>query len=215
MDVLAQAPLLSGHQLALRRGNAWLFKDLHFSLHAGEVLWVRGPNGSGKTSLLRVVVGLIQADAGSVHWRGMPIEKSDGYAQALVYIGHNQALKDDLTAAEALEFLATLHGRPHTASSIAASLRQLSVYTRRHQLVRALSQGQRKRVALARLALETKPGLWVLDEPYDALDAEGIDAVDALVLNHIERGGCALFTSHLPRQLDAAPVRVLNLGPAP
>lgn len=215
MDVLAQAPLLSGHQLALRRGNAWLFKDLHFSLPAGEALWVRGPNGSGKTSLLRLVVGLIQADAGSVYWRGVPLKKADSYARALVYIGHTQALKDDLTAAESLEFLATLHCRPHTASSIIAALRQLSVYTRRNQLVRTLSQGQRKRVALARLALETKPGLWVLDEPYDALDAEGIDAVDALVLRHVARGGCALFTSHLPRQLGATPVRALNLGPTP
>ncbi|OYT90823.1 MAG: heme ABC exporter ATP-binding protein CcmA [Burkholderiales bacterium PBB3] len=212
MDAVAQAPVLAGHQLALRRGTAWLFKELHFALHAGEVLWLRGPNGCGKTSLLRLAVGLIQPDAGSMAWRGQPLQNADGFAQELVYIGHTQALKDELTVAESLAFLATLHGRPSTPSAIAAALKQFSVDARRHQSVRVLSQGQRKRVALARLALESRPGIWVLDEPYDALDAEGMDVVDALVSHHIARGGCVLLTSHLPRPLAATPVRTLDLG---
>ena len=214
MDAVAQAPVLAGDQLALRRGTAWLFKELHFALHAGEVLWLRGPNGCGKTSLQRLAVGLIQPDIGSITWRGQPLYKAEGFAQELVYIGHTQALKDELTAAESLAFLATLHGRPSTAPAIAAALKQLSVDARRHQLVGVLSQGQRKRVALARLALESRPGIWVLDEPYDALDAEGIDAVDALVSQNIARGGCVLLTSHLPCLLGATPFRTLDLGNA-
>ena len=212
MDVVAQAPVLSGQQLSLRRGTTWLFKALNFSLHAGEILCLRGANGCGKTSLLRTAVGLVRPDAGSVAWRGLPLLNAVGFAPELVYIGHAHALKDDLSVTESLGFLAALHGRPSTAPSIAAALKQLSVYSRRNQSVRVLSQGQRKRVALARLALESEPGLWVLDEPYDALDAEGMDVVDALVLNNSARGGCTLMTSHIPRDLGATPVRTLNLG---
>ena len=177
-------------------------------------MWLRGANGSGKTSLLRLAVGLIQADAGSITWRGQPLQSADGFAKELVYIGHTQSLKDDLTVAESLEFLATLHARPSDPPAIAAALQQLSVYARRHQAVRSLSQGQRKRVALARLALESRPGIWVLDEPYDALDAEGMAVVDALVLKHIACGGCVMLTSHLARPFGAIPVHTLDLGRA-
>ena len=212
MNAITQAPVLSGQQLSLRRGRTWLFKALDFSVHAGDVLWLRGANGCGKTSLLRMAVGLIQPDTGSITWRGSKLRDAVGFAQELVFIGHTHALKDELSVAESLGFLAALHGRPSTAPSIASALKQLSVYSRRNQPVRVLSQGQRKRVALARLALESEPGLWVLDEPYDALDAEGMDVVDTLVLNNIARGGCTLMTSHLPRNLGTVSVRTLDLG---
>lgn len=140
----------------------------------------------------------------------------DGVARASdarrVYIGHANGLKDDLTVAESLRFLAGLHGRPGDAESADTALMRLGMHHRRRAYVRTLSQGQRRRVALARLALEAAPDLWVLDEPYDALDTAGIDVVDALLTDHLQRGGGVLLTSHLELGPKAPAAEVLELA---
>ena len=171
-------------------------------------MWIRGHNGSGKTTLLRVVAGLSSPDHGEVSF--------DGATRAAdarrVYIGHANGLKDDLTVTEALRFLAGLHGRPSDAASAELALKRLGMHHRRRAFVRTLSQGQRRRVALARLALEESPDLWVLDEPYDALDTAGINTVDGLLCEHLARGGGVLLTSHLELGPDAPVADVLELG---
>jgi heme exporter protein A len=115
----------------------------------------------------------------------------------VVYIGHLNAMKDDLTVCESLQFVARLHGNDHSRAGAVAALRSLGMHHRRNAPVRTLSQGQRRRAALARLALEQQPSLWVLDEPFDALDTAGIEVVNGLLRVHLERGGSVLLTSHL------------------
>lgn len=195
--------------LGCRRTGEWLFRNLDFDCQPGQLLWLRGPNGSGKTSLLRMVAGLSHADEGRFS------SGSDGisaFRQRLVYIGHTNGLKDDLTAMESLHFLARLHGRDHDLQSLNTALRRLAIHHRRHAAVRTLSQGQRRRVALSRLALERDAGLWVLDEPFDALDTEGIDAINGLLREHVARGGSVVMTSHVPLSLSGLGVRQLELG---
>lgn len=202
--------------LACQRGAEWLFENLDFSVARSGCLWLRGHNGSGKTSLLRVVAGLSRPERGTVRFLRDPTDENEPDAVACcVYIGHANGLKDDLTVFESLQFLARLHGRPAAVSDIDGALQRLGMSHRRHALVRTLSQGQRRRVALARLALETASTLWVLDEPYDALDASGIDVVDDMLVGHLARGGGVLLTSHLPLGPKAPRADVLELVRSP
>ena len=195
--------------LSCRRASEWLFKGLDFECQPGQLLWLRGSNGSGKTSLLRILAGLSHADEGqlAIHIRDM-----HAFRKALVYIGHTNGLKDDLSALESLAFVARLHGRPCDSETLSLALRRLAIHHRRHVVVRNLSQGQRRRVALSRLALERDAGLWVLDEPFDSLDAEGIEAINDLLMEHLGRGGGVVMTSHVPLNLMSANVQQLVLG---
>lgn len=196
--------VLSARGLACRRGDRLLFQDLDFALGEGDVVWLRGRNGRGKTSLLRVLAGLSPPAAGELRFAGeaWPAVRADAGAGTL-FLAHANALKDDLTAAEALAFLARLHGQRDDAASVEAALRELGVPGRRHAPVRTLSQGQRRRVALARLCLSPSKPLWLLDEPYDALDADGCRKVDDLLRRHVDQGGAVLLTSHLPLSSQA------------
>jgi heme exporter protein A len=208
------APNLLGQRISIRRGNAWLFKSVTLELRARQVMWLRGANGCGKTTLLRLAVGLAHPDEGDFTWNGTPLRGNTEFAAKLVYVGHAHGLKDDLTALEALAFLGNLHSRITTEQKTLAALKRLAVHHRRHQTIKVLSQGQRKRIALARLALETAPGLWVLDEPYDALDSAGIAIVNTLLQENIERGGTVLMTSHIPVVLGTTLVTELDLEQA-
>lgn len=177
----------------------------------GELVWLRGQNGSGKTTLLRLVTGLTSPEVGEITWNGVTLRKSEVFHDDLVYLGHHNGLKDDLTALESLRFLCQLHGRDATPAQTDAALKRMEIFHRRNLPARVLSQGQRKRVALARLALEARPGLWVLDEPFDALDDSGVATVNGLLQEHLQRGGSALLTSHISLTIDAGPVRELTL----
>lgn len=193
----AQEAGIQAQDLTVRRGSEVLFKALNFDLRGGQLVWLRGSNGSGKTSLLRVIAGLSRPDGGQLRWGQVPLAQSEEYRARLVYMGHTNALKDDLTAMEALRFLTTVHGRSCSTERMEAALRRMGVYHRRKLPVRMLSQGQRRRVALARLALEDRPGFWVLDEPFDALDDAGLSLVQELFRENVQRGGMVLFTSHI------------------
>lgn len=190
--------------VSCHRGQEWLFRNLTFEVHPGELVWVRGKNGCGKTSLLRIVAGLTRPDDGFV---------ALGAGRSAVYIGHANALKDDLTVTESLTFLARLQGLDSQPEAIALALRRVAIHHRRNAVVRTLSQGQRRRVALARLALERASSLWILDEPYDALDVHGIEAVNQLIAAHLGRQGGVILTSHLPLDLQGQAVRELELQP--
>ncbi|MFL6697868.1 MAG: cytochrome c biogenesis heme-transporting ATPase CcmA [Vitreoscilla sp.] len=204
--------------VACRRGDRLLFSGLDETLGPGELLWLRGGNGRGKTSLLRLVAGLSAPEHGQILWDDLPTRRNERFANRLVYIAHTNALKDDLTATEALGFLARVHGRDASASAVRAALGRLGLAGRERTPTRSLSQGLRRRVALARLALETAPALWVLDEPFDALDVAGTATLHALLAGHRARGGSVLLTSHhlhLDAEAASAGFRVLDLDLLP
>jgi heme exporter protein A len=207
------APLLAAADVACRRGTRVLFRGLQLAVSAGQVVWLRGDNGRGKTSLLRLLSGLASPEEGQITWRGLPIRKAGAaYRAELVYIGHLNGLKDDLTALESLRFMARLHERPASEAELEEALRAMGVHARRHAATRTLSQGQRRRVALARLCLEKAPSLWLLDEPFDALDTTGIATLNGLLGAHAARGGAVVLTSHQPLSLrEPAPIE-FHLG---
>lgn len=181
---------------------------------AGRLIWLRGQNGRGKTSLLRLLAGLAQPDSGRVTWGNVALAEVPEFAERRVYIAHANALKDDLTAFESLQFLAALHGRDAAPARVSSALSRLKMTSRERAPVRTLSQGQRRRVALARLALEDAAGLWVLDEPYDALDVDGIQIVNQLLEQHVERGGSVVLTSHQALSLRGVTPRLFDLDSA-
>jgi len=211
-SVTVSAPLLQAIDLAGQRGERALFHHLALGLVPGSVTWLRGRNGRGKTSLLRLLAGLATPMAGTVNVAGRPVRRSQpDWRRGLVYIGHQNALKDDLTAAEALAFLLQLRGTTPATVQIDGALERLGVRASRRALVRTLSQGQRRRVALARLALSLEQPLWLLDEPFDALDADGVAALNDLLADHAARGGATLLTSHQPLSLAEPAPRIFDL----
>ena len=184
------------------------------SLAPGSVTWLRGRNGRGKTSLLRLLAGLSTPMAGEIRIAGKTLRQGGAdWRRKLVYIGHQNALKDDLAADEALRFLARLHGVDVTGPQVSQALQRLGVHNRQHAPVRTLSQGQRRRVALARLVLSQDSPLWLLDEPFDALDTDGIAALNDVIAAHAAAGGCVLLTSHQPLTLTRPVPAVFDLEP--
>jgi heme exporter protein A len=191
------------HGLECRRGERTLFHGVDFMVHPGEIVWIRGANGQGKTTLLRTLAGLSAAEAGEIAWND--ISSDHGF----VYLAHANALKEDLTVAESLRFLLALAGAATTSQELDLALARFGLASRRHAPVRTLSQGQRRRIALARLAVAATPATWLLDEPFDALDASGIDTLNALLAEHAKLGGSVVLTSHVPLTIaDRAPLVV-------
>jgi heme exporter protein A len=208
-------PVLTAHALGCRRGDRLLFAGFELEIHPGQVIWVRGANGRGKTSLLRLLAGLASPEQGEIKWGTTSNQAAAAPPRRLVYIGHSNALKEDLTALESLQFMAQLHGRPAGPQALEDALRRCGMHGHRHALVRTLSQGQRRRVALARLCLETDPLLWILDEPFDALDIQGVEALDGLLGGHAQRGGSVVLISHLALTLSNPQPIVVSLDNAP
>jgi heme exporter protein A len=213
-NVLAE-PHLAVRGLACRRGSTLLFDRVDLALRPGELVWLRGRNGRGKTSLLRLVAGIATPERGQVLLDGTPVAQHAARGQRIVYLGHQHALKDDLTAAEALAFLLRIHGRRDDRANIVAALAHWGLGSQRDVPVRKLSQGQRRRVTLARLSAEHAAGhaatLWLLDEPFDALDADGIGRLNTLLLQHQQRGGAVLLTSHQATLSPTLRLRELDL----
>lgn len=177
-----------------------LFRELGFVVLPGQIVWIRGANGQGKTTLLRTLAGLSTPEAGEIVWREpMPQRR-------VVYLAHANALKEDLSVVESLRFLLALAGEAPGREELDGALTRFGLTSRRDAPVRTLSQGQRRRVALARLAAQPSPSTWLLDEPFDALDASGIETLNALLAEHTQRGGSVVLTSHVPLTLvDPAP----------
>lgn len=201
--------LLELRGLGCVRGARRLFGGLDCQVGAGGLLRVRGANGSGKTSLLRLVCGLLLPAQGEVLWRGQPPAKqADEFGRELVYIGHAAAIKDDLSALENLMLACRLGGVAPSAQQAREALQLFGLQGRERAPARQLSQGQRRRVALARLHLAAAAPLWVLDEPFNALDQAAAGSLSGLIGAHLARGGVAVLTSHQPTALDEAPGQV-------
>jgi heme exporter protein A len=197
--------VLAARRLACQRGRRVLFRGLDMKLQPGSVTWLRGTNGSGKTSLLRILAGLSHAAEGEVTWNDRPLRQAGAEAKAaMVYIGHANALKEDLTLCEAVAFLAELAGLDMPMQRADRALTTLGLASRREAPVRTLSQGQRRRGALARLALDEVPRTWLLDEPFDALDSASVHLLGSLIEAHAARGGTVLLTSHQAISLASA-----------
>lgn len=198
--------MLEADRLECVRGDRMLFRGLSFSVAPTQLLHLAGANGSGKTSLLRILCGLLSPVHGEVRWNGQPIASlREEYAAGLLYVGHANALKDELSALENLEIGGTLAGRRCTVRAAQDALEELGVGRCAHLPVRALSQGQRRRVSLARLALrsmgagtENGARLWILDEPFAALDTAAVAHLEKLIVGHVTGGGMAVLTTHQP-----------------
>ncbi len=185
-------------------------RGLAFAVCAGEIVWLRGANGQGKTTLLRTLAGLSAPEAGSIRWAA-PASPS-----RCAYLAHANALKDDLSARESLRFLLSIAGNASGGldKALDAALDRFGMASRRHAPVRTLSQGQRRRVALARLAVAPVADTWLLDEPFDALDAAGVETLNALLMEHAGSGGSIVLTSHVPLSI-ASPKPVVVALEAP
>ena len=190
--------MLAAERLVCVRGGRDLFADLSFTVPSGTLLRVSGANGAGKTSLLRILCGLLLPSGGEVIWRNAPVrQQRESYWRELRYIGHLAGIKDEFTAAENLIFAAALSGVEITPAIARDALDQLGLVRFAHLPVRMLSQGQRRRVALARLALpDAAAALWVLDEPLAALDTDAADRVLSLVDARLAAGAVVVMTSH-------------------
>jgi heme exporter protein A len=204
--------MLAVAQLECLRGDRRLPAGIGFCLSAGELLYLQGPNGAGKTSLLRTLCGLLPPAAGEICWRGRPIAKlGEEYRRELCFLGHHDALKEELTPFENLTLSARLGGMPLDEARALDALARLGLAGREDVACRALSRGQKRRTALARLAVDRR-ALWLLDEPFTALDTAAVDEVAALIGAHLKDGGLAVLTTHQPVEIAAGAVRRLTLG---
>ena len=201
--------MLELRAITCERGGRTLFSDLNCSATAGQLLRVSGANGSGKTSLLRMVCGLLPPVRGEVLWRGQtPAQQAEEFGRQLVYIGHAAALKDDLSALENLQIACLLGGSAATPAQSGLALKQAGLSGRERVPARQLSQGQRRRVALSRLVLADDVPLWVLDEPFNALDNAATGWLCGLIAAQLARGGVVVLTSHQDVALDQLPGQV-------
>ncbi len=208
---MTQSAHLVIRDLACRRGDRVLFSGFDLDVRPGELVWLRAANGYGKTTLLRVIAGLAKPDAGTIAWRG---EDVGARGPRPLFLAHTNALKDDLTVEESVRLLVALHRLDASDAAITDAIRRFGLQSRRRAPIRTLSQGQRRRVALARLALSHPQAPWILDEPYDALDVEGVELVSGLLAEHAARRGNVLFTSHVAPMLVAETARIVSLDGA-
>lgn len=188
--------MFSVSNLSCSKGDKRLFSGVSFTLQPGQWLHLEGDNGVGKTSLLRLACGLSALENGEITWNNQAVSKDPQTFRAnLAYLGHQLALKDDLSPLENLQIDAAIVGRQLTASDAKQALAQMGLRGRENLPVRVLSQGQKRRTALARL-LVSSAKLWVLDEPFVALDTMAQNALSEVINAHLAKQGMVLLTSH-------------------
>lgn len=188
--------MLTATGLSCVRGERPLFSGLDLAVGPGEWLHVQGENGAGKTSLLRILASLSPPAEGEIRWQGEQIHiLGEDYRRALLFLGHHGAVKEDLTPFENLTLAAQLDGTTLDEATALRALGRFGLRGREDLAVRFLSAGQKRRVLLARLAVR-KAALWILDEPFTALDVKAVDMLSGLIEEHLATGGMAILTSH-------------------
>ena len=192
----SDAPLLSAISLTCIREDRLLFDQLDIKINAGDIVQVEGPNGSGKTSLLRILAGLSQPYEGDIYFNNKRINQSrEEFYQALLYLGHLPGVKGEMNAQENLAFNLNLHGLQNDVASIKQTLAKVSLTGFEDSLASHLSAGQHRRISLARLYQSTAR-IWILDEPFTAIDKQGVYDLEQLFKAHINQGGCIVLTTH-------------------
>ncbi len=200
--------MLKAHQLGAKKGRVTLFEDVNFELLAGQWLYLSGGNGSGKTTLLRILCGLGVPESGQVLWRGVQTQiDASSLHQEMMYLGHALGLKEELSALENLRFFAQMMQRTFDVDKALDVLASLGLKGRVHLPLRVLSQGQKRRVALAKLFLH-QTSLWILDEPFVALDAQGLRVLVQAIEQHLQNKGLLVYTSHQRVEIDAPGLEV-------
>ena len=204
------AALLSARGLTCIREERVLFEALDVDVSAGDIVQIEGPNGAGKTSLLRIIAGLSQPYDGAIYFQNTPIAKQrETFHQDLLYLGHLPGVKDEMTAQENLEFNLALHGLDsHTAE---ATLAEVNLLGFEDALASHLSAGQHRRIALARL-WQSQAKIWILDEPFTAIDKLGVEKLEQLFVQHADSGGCVILTTHQDLSLPAERVKKVTLA---
>ena len=204
--------MLETIDLACARGARRLFGGIKLALSNGSLLHVTGPNGSGKTSLLRLLCGLLTPEQGEIRWNSELIQRlGNGYRRDVIYLGHLNGIKDDLNAVENLRFAAYIGDIKIPAKEIRDALRALGIDSQAQLPTKVLSQGQKRRVALARLLI-TKSKLWLLDEPFAALDDTATNLLRSVISDHLTQGGIVVITSHQALNVAAKSNQSLQLG---
>lgn len=205
---------LQCQQLACRRGDRILFSDLSFSLSKGELLFLEGKNGSGKTTLLKTLAGLRKADEGEIHWQGKSIDgQYENYRSALSWLGHLNGIKADLSALENLRVMARLQGDDVCDGEIESALEKVGLAGYEDLPSHYLSQGQKRRSALAYFYL-TKSQLWILDEPFTALDIKAVADLQQRIREHVDQGGMVILTTHQDVEMLSGTIQRLRLDSA-
>ncbi|WGY47514.1 cytochrome c biogenesis heme-transporting ATPase CcmA [Vibrio sp. ABG19] len=206
--------MLDVKSLTAIRDDRALFEGLSFTIQSGELVQIEGRNGTGKTTLLRIITGLGDRDEGTIHWNQVNIEADrDSYHQDLLFLGHQTGIKRELTALENLRFYQSVHAGSAVGEDLYQALTQVGLAGREDVPVAHLSAGQQRRVALARLWLSRKK-LWILDEPLTAIDKQGVKVLEALFLKHAEQGGIVVLTTHQDMFADNPKLRKIKLGDA-
>lgn len=204
--------MLEVKNLTAIRDERILFESLSFEIHAGELVQIEGRNGTGKTTLLRIIAGLGECECGEILWQQSKIQSDrESYHQDLLFLGHQTGIKRELTALENLRFYLAVHQQTLDESAIFQALAKVGLAGREDVPVAQLSAGQQRRVALARLWLSKKL-LWILDEPLTAIDKQGVSVLEALFLSHAQQGGIVILTTHQDMFADNPKLRKIRLG---
>ncbi|HAS6971151.1 TPA: cytochrome c biogenesis heme-transporting ATPase CcmA [Vibrio parahaemolyticus] len=204
--------MLEVSNLTAIRDERVLFENLQFEIKPGELVQIEGRNGTGKTTLLRIITGLGDREEGMIKWKGEEVEKSrDVFHQDLLFLGHQTGVKRELTVFENLRFYQSIQNNSTSDEEIFTALTQVGLAGREDVPVAQLSAGQQRRVALARLWL-SKQILWILDEPLTAIDKQGVKVLEALFAQHADNGGIVMLTTHQDMFADSPKLRKIKLG---
>jgi len=200
--------LLTARDLSCERDDRSLFESLEFDFSGGQIVRITGPNGAGKSTLIRILIGMSAGFEGTLCWKGQPLDKVRyDFNSELLYLGHQVGIKGNLTPEENLRALVPKASK----QNIYQALDRVGLRGFEDLLSQGLSAGQQRRVALARLFIENKP-LWILDEPFTAIDKEGVSDLEQVIVDHAKQGGLVILTTHHDLSV---PVTMLELGGKP
>ena len=204
--------MLEASHLKCVRGNRTIFRDVSFAVRPGDCFRLTGPNGSGKTSLLRMLCGLLSPASGTIRWHGAAIETlREEYFSSIAYIGHRPGIKDHFTAMENLQVSSGMRGIEISRKTAASALERMGLGCRMHLPARLLSEGERRRAAIARLVVG-RSSLWLLDEVLTSLDRIAVETIQLVIEDHLAAGGMAIVATHQELKLSSGRSQRIELA---